>query len=235
MQQQRRRHLPAWFHSELCCWQEIDAISGGALCVLHTSIVPLSLWHSTGLEWSKITRVLVEKKQEGGNIFLTTLATRVCPVLKLPDTRPLAGDLKKVEFTATTNGLNSQLSLDKLKTNSCSLSKKRGGQLFPSGQTVTGNHSLQQYNILNCLLDSVIFLNFVYHMELSEFNRNQYVWKNKTNKQFQLTILPSSKVNGPAHWRGAVFSFHPLLAIYNSTIGNEFYNGQHCIQSTILQ
>ena len=52
----------------------------------------------------------------------------------------LAGDLKKVEFTATTNGLNSQLSLDKLKTNSCSLSKQRGGQqLFPNGHLVTVN------------------------------------------------------------------------------------------------
>ena len=157
-----------WNCSNLCMDNEIHKWRFGGICrpdftrsfaarklmpypaglsACYPPLLCCSLYPLSGLEWSKITRVLVEKKQEGGNIFLTTLATRVCPVLKLPDTRPLAGDLKKVEFTATTNGLNSQLSLDKLKTNSCSLSKKRGGQLFPSGQTVTGNHSLQQYKI----------------------------------------------------------------------------------------
>ena len=62
-----------------------------------------------------------------------TLATRLGSVenssvkLEVCLTRPLLpGDLKKVEFTATTNGLNSQLSLDKLKTNSWSLSKQMG-------------------------------------------------------------------------------------------------------------
>ena len=66
------------------------------------------------------------------------LATRLAGVenssveIEVCLTRPLLpGDLKKVEFTATTNGLNSQLSLDKLKTNSCSLSKKRGVSFFP--------------------------------------------------------------------------------------------------------
>ena len=63
-----------------------------------------------------------------------TLATRLAGVenssveIEVCLTRPLLpGDLKKVEFTATTNGLNSQLSLDKLKTNSCSLSEQMGG------------------------------------------------------------------------------------------------------------
>ena len=165
-------------------------------------------------------------------------------MLKLPDTRPLAGDLKKVEFTATTNGLNSQLSLDKLKTNSCSLSKKRGGQLFPSGQTVTGNHSLQQYNILNCLLDSVIFLNFVYHMELSETNSTEINMFEKQNKQ---TIPIDNIAVQQSQWSGTLtrscFQFPStsrnlqfynwrwttLYPIYNSTIGNDFYDGQHCI------
>ena len=127
--------------------------------MLHTSIVPLSLWHSTGLEWSKITRVLVEKNRKGAIFLRPTLATRLPRVEKCFPRFPaaavlvevcfsvadtllllLAGDLKKVEFTATTNGLNSQLSLDKLKTNSCSLSKQRGGQqLFPNGHLVTVN------------------------------------------------------------------------------------------------
>ena len=115
--------------------------------MLHTSIVPLSLWHSTGLEWSKITRVLVEKNRKGAIFLRPTLATRLGSVencfveVEVCLTWPLLpGDLKKVEFTATTNGLNSQLSLDKLKTNSCSLSKQRGGQqLFPNGHWVTVN------------------------------------------------------------------------------------------------
>ena len=99
------------------------------------------------------------KKTGRGQYFCGPLWPPDCPVLKsvspaaasavlvevcfsVADTLLLllAGDLKKVEFTATTNGLNSQLSLDKLKTNSCSLSKQRGGQqLFPNGHLVTVN------------------------------------------------------------------------------------------------
>ena len=127
--------------------------------MLHTGIVNLSLCHTSRREWSKITRVLVEKNRKGAIFLRPTLATRLPRVEKcfpaaaavlvevcfsVADTLLLllAGDLKKVEFTATTNGLNSQLSLDKLKTNSCSLSKQRGGQqLFPNGHLVTVNFS----------------------------------------------------------------------------------------------
>ena len=138
------------FTSQLA-WEEIDAISGGAgsLCVLHTSaivkhgttraIVPL-------LNGVKSRGSVVEKNRKGAIFLRPTLATRLPRVEKCFPRFPaaavlvevcfsvadtllllLAGDLKKVEFTATTNGLNSQLSLDKLKTNSCSLSEQMGG------------------------------------------------------------------------------------------------------------
>lgn len=108
--------------------EEIDAISGPWLPACYTPLLCLS---PTWLEsWSK---TLVEKNRKGAIFLRPALATRLASVencfveLEVCLTRPLLpGDLKKVEFTATTNGLNSQLSLDKLKTNSWSLSKQMG-------------------------------------------------------------------------------------------------------------
>ena len=130
--------------------EEIDAISGGAgsLCVLHTSAI-VNQGHSAAVEWSKITRVRRGKKQEGGNIFAATHSSNrlqelesVSPAALLSNFCQLCAHRsalkEKVEFSARrvgTNGLNSlQLSLDKLKTNTCSPSKHpvtRSVSFFP--------------------------------------------------------------------------------------------------------
>ena len=133
--------------------EEIDAISGGAgsLCVLHTSaivkhgttraIVPL-------LNGVKPRGSVVEKNRKGA-IFLRrptraidSRSWKVFPrLLSCPtfvNCVLTAQRSKKVEFSARrvgTNGLNSlQLSLDKLKTNTCSPSKHpvtRSVSFFP--------------------------------------------------------------------------------------------------------
>ena len=142
----------AWFH--------FAARSGGNWCHIRRRRFPLRVTHlrhcearhnqghSAAVEWSKITRVRRGKKQEGA-IFLRrptraidSRSWKVFPrLLSCPtfvNCVLTAQRSKKVEFSARrvgTNGLNSlQLSLDKLKTNTCSPSKNlvtRSVSFFP--------------------------------------------------------------------------------------------------------
>ena len=143
----------AWFH--------FAARSGGNWCHIRRRWFPLRVTHlrhcearhnqghSAAVEWSKITRVRRGKKQEGGNIFAATHSSNrlqelesVSPAALLSNFCQLCAHRsalkEKVEFSARrvgTNGLNSlQLSLDKLKTNTCSPSKNpvtRSVSFFP--------------------------------------------------------------------------------------------------------
>ena len=160
----------AWFHSLLAGWlpwQEIDAISGAELPACYTSIVLPSLWHSTTSCLESWSKVLMGKNRKGAIFLRPTLPTRLpdCPVLKsvFPESwwkcalvwtlcRSARRRLKESGvYGDTTNGLNSQLSLDKLKTNSCSLSKQiaaeqRVNSFFPMDTLWESTFSLQQYN-----------------------------------------------------------------------------------------